>query len=116
MESEAGNDFESSEPVQTFKTLVDQCAKNWDQLADTIASEKAVIDICREIETLKEVSPQGGSTLPLHEYMPCKGKNAINTSLMFKRNGVRLTPGSKVQFWSDPDKINMLKQIKLIKD
>ena len=57
MESEAGNDFESSEPVQTFKTLVDQCAKNWDQLADTTASEKAVIDICREIETLKEVSP-----------------------------------------------------------
>lgn len=75
-----------------------------------------MIDVCQEIETLKEVSNQGGSTLPLHEYMPCKGKNAINTSLMFKRNGVKLTPGSKVQFWSDPDKINMLKSIKLIKD
>ena len=61
-------------------------------------------------------SQQAGDTLPLHELMPFKGKNAISTIIMFKRNGVKITPGSRIKFWSDPEKINMLNQIHFMKD
>jgi len=43
--------------------------------------------------------------------MPSKGRNAINTTLIFKRNGVKITPGSKVKIYSDPDQINLLTEI-----
>lgn len=87
--------------MKVFKDLVDYCANNWNALADAIASEKAAIDICKEFENLKRMkdeskNQQGGDTLPLHELMPCKGKNAISTTIMFKRNGIKITPGTRV--------------------
>ena len=30
---------------------------------------------------------------------------------MFKRNGARITPGSKLRFWAEPDQLNMLREI-----
>ena len=35
--------------------------------------------------------------------MPEKGRNAINTTLIFKRNGVKMTPGSKIRIYADAD-------------
>lgn len=107
VESE-GAAAESSESVKMFLALVDQCVASWGTLAEQISSEMAVIDICKEFERLKQVSSesqaQGSNTLPLHEIMPRKGKNAINTTIVFRRNGTKITPGSKLRFYSDPDK------------
>jgi hypothetical protein len=47
--------------------------------------------------------------------LPRHGKNAISTLLMFKRGGIKITPGTKVNFYSDPDQINLVKQIVFIK-
>ena len=52
VESE-GESAESSEVVKLFHALVDQCVSDWGTLAEQIASEKAVVDICKEFEQLK---------------------------------------------------------------
>ena len=31
--------------------------------------------------------------------------------MIFKRNGIRITPGSKVKIYSDPDQINLVTEI-----
>lgn len=60
---------------------------------------------------VSENQTASGNALPLHELLPQKGKNAISTTLMFKRAGARMTPGSKLRFWAEPDQLNMLKEI-----
>jgi len=35
---------------------------------------------------------------------------------MFKRGGTKITPGSKVKFYSDPDQINLLKEIAFVRN
>jgi len=42
-----------------FHGLVEECITNWDILAKKIASEKAVIDICKEFESLKQMKTSG---------------------------------------------------------
>ena len=41
--------------------------------------------------------------MPLHEMIPNKGRQAINTTIMFKKGGIKVTPGTKLCFYSDPD-------------
>ena len=36
---------------------------------------------------------------------------AIGTLLMFKKNAAHLTPTSKIQFYSDPNKVNLIAEI-----
>jgi hypothetical protein len=55
--------------------------------------------------------------LPLHELLPNKGRNSISTLIVFKRGGkdkgggTVLAPCSKIQFFSDPDGTNLVKDI-----
>ena len=66
-----------------------------------------MIDLVKEFDNLKQMKAedqnQGAAALPLHEMMPSKGRNAINTTLIFKHNGSKMTPGSKVRIYSDAD-------------
>ena len=39
------------------------------------------------------------------------GKNSIATLLMFDSAGCRLRPCSKIQFYSDPDQVNLVSEI-----
>ena len=34
---------------------------------------------------------------------------------MFRRDGTKITPGSKLRFWTEPDQLNMLAEIKFLK-
>jgi hypothetical protein len=52
--------------------------------------------------------------LPLHELIAkdaLMSTNAIGTLIMFKKNGVSLAPTSKIQFFSDENKVNLIAEI-----
>lgn len=50
-------------------------------------------------------------SLPLHNLVPGKGANANATLILFKKNKVKLTPGSKVMLFSDAEKTDLLEEI-----
>jgi len=49
--------------------------------------------------------------LPLHELTPNHGDSSVGTLLMFKKNGVKLAPCSKVQFFADPEMVNLIHEL-----
>ena len=50
-----GPQAESQDTVKMFLQLVEECKTSWETLSKQISSEKAVIDICREFESLRQM-------------------------------------------------------------
>lgn len=69
-----------------------------------------MIDICHEYEKFTKSMPKN-LLIPLHELLPNLGDQSVGTLLMFKKNGVKLAPCSKVQFFSDPEMINLIHEL-----
>lgn len=67
-------DAVAPETFKLFEELVNKCLQSWEQLAEQVSSEKAVIDLVKEFERLKQMKAedqnQGAAALPLHEMMP----------------------------------------------
>jgi hypothetical protein len=50
--------------------------------------------------------------MPLHKLIPgYSSSSSIGTLVMFKRSGAHLTPISKIQFYSDANKVNLISEI-----
>jgi hypothetical protein len=50
------SETQAKETKDMFNSVVDWCVVNWNMLASSVAEEKAVLDICKEIQKMKEVS------------------------------------------------------------
>jgi hypothetical protein len=71
------------------KQMVDWCSTAWYKMAQSVAQNRRVIDICEEFEKHTRQAGKGAmNLLPLHELIPGCGDNAIGTMLMFKKVGV----------------------------
>lgn len=54
--------------------------------------------------------------LPIHELLPKKGQDSISTVIVFKKGGTCITPMSKIQFFSDSNQTNLVKELMAGKD
>ena len=112
----------TSPDAKLVQGIVDWCITNWYNISERIRADRQVCDLCQEYEnftskqakSLDSHSIQQSQLLPLHELSP-KEKGAstgsIGTLIMFKKSGVHLTPTSKVQFYSDANKVNLITEI-----
>lgn len=48
--------------------------------------------------------------------MPKKGQDSISTLIVFKKGGTCITPMSKIQFYSDSNQTNLVKELMAGKD
>lgn len=78
---------------------------NWYKIAECVRSDRVVLDLCQVYE-----SSQQDGLLPLHELITQQG-SAIGTLIMFKKNAATLTPTSKIQFYSDANRVNLIAEI-----
>jgi hypothetical protein len=99
-------ELKGSADYKRLMKLVDWTFNNWAICKDITAQGK-VVDICK----------QGGDSdmlIPLHELV--RGDSdagvAIATLIMFQKKGCKLSPCSKVEFFSDPNQINLVCEIK----
>ena len=97
---------------------MDWCIVNWYSISERIRSDRAVFDLCHEHD--KFVNREGNSSededlngqlFPIHSLIPKCDSSAIGTLLMFKKSGAHLTPTSKIQFYSDGNKVNQVNEI-----
>ena len=81
---------------QSLLELVDWTVKNWATCKEVTSAGK-VVDIC------KCPSNEDG-LISLHELIQDGGKsqNAIATLIMFDKKGCKMSPSSKIEFYSDP--------------
>ena len=108
-----------SQDIKQVTSIVDWCIINWYKIAERIRSDCAVFDICKEYDdyikkpsqALDPKSLQTSNLLPLHQLIKSKGSEAIGTLLMFKKNAAHLTPTSKIQFYSDANRVNLISEI-----
>lgn len=62
-------------------------------------------------QKLRETDQQQTRVLPVHELLPKKGQDSISTLIIFKKGGTCITPMSKIQFFSDANRTNLVKEI-----
>ena len=79
-------------------------------MANSVNQNRCVVDICNEYEKFSKLNPKN-MLIPLHELLPNQGDQSVGTLLMFKKNGVKLAPCSKVQFFSDPEMVNLIHEL-----
>ncbi len=109
--------------------MIDWCIMNWFNISENIRSDRAVFDICAMYDQFNHrAQPQAGSNasrsfnqsnlLPLHELIQKQqeretgaGSSAIGTLIIFKQKAAKLVPTSKIQFYSDPNKVNLISEI-----
>ena len=86
--------------------MISWCLSLWQSMAIFINKERSVFDLCQQYANY-----EGDLLLPIHDLLPGKGANSIGTLLIFKKKGIQLAPCSKVQFFSDPDQVNLIQEI-----
>jgi hypothetical protein len=95
--------------------LVDWCVTNWYAISGSIGKSRACIELSEEFRRYKAQQPSTNTafsnSLPLHNLVPGKGSNAVATLILFKKNKVKLTPGSKVMLYSDAEQTDLLQEI-----
>lgn len=64
-------------------------------MASSVAQNRCVVDVCNEYEKFSKLNAKN-LLIPLHELLPNAGDQSVGTLLMFKKNGVKLAPCSKV--------------------
>lgn len=81
-------------------------------MSAAIEKQRACLELLKAFENYKQQKPKSetlqADALPLHELVPGKGANANATLILFKKNKVKLNPGSKVRLFSDAGKTNLL--------
>ena len=133
IDEKANPDFMNSEDVKIVKGMIDWCIMNWFNISERIRSDRAVFDICAMYEQYNKAKPQSTSAgsavsdqmtfaqtnlLPLHELIQKQSgqgssgtTSAIGTLIIFKQKAAQLVPTSKIQFYSDPNKVNLISEI-----
>eukprot|EP00347_Sterkiella_histriomuscorum_P020695 403336831 len=111
---------QSSSEYKTIQSIVEQCALNWFNLSERVKNDRIVMDICQQYDkqfstAINKDDSNKQQLMPLHELMPENTSGvksqAAGTLIMFKKSGAHLTPTSKIQFYSDPDKVNLVSEI-----
>jgi hypothetical protein len=104
----AARQTDADQPDPLFNELVDWCVTNWYAISGSIGKSRACLEISEEFRKFRANVNDASTSLPLHNCVPGKGSNAIATLILFKKNKVKLTPGSKVMLFSDPEKTDLL--------
>ena len=110
-----------SADASVINELVEWCIMSWYHIASRISTDRVVFDLCQEYDKFvnsdfakSDDGFQSSHLLPLHELIPLQDSSAtsaIGTLLIFKRAQALLSPTSKIQFYSDPQKVNLVNQI-----
>jgi len=94
--------------------VIDWCITNWYVLSASVAEEKAILDICKELHCFSQTNGETQmqlKALPIHSLMPKKGQESISTLIVFKKNGTVITPMSKIRFFADADQTKLVKEL-----
>ena len=112
-----------TDDVKLLQRIVDWCIMNWYNISESIRSNRAVFDLCHEYDVMANAQSKSQDEtnlassiqmLPLHQLIARNegaSAGAIGTLIMFKKNGAHLTPTSKMQFYSDANKVNLISEI-----
>ncbi|CDW79829.1 hect domain and rcc1-like domain-containing protein [Stylonychia lemnae] len=109
-----------SPDLKMILEIVEWCIMNWYGISDNIKNQRVVFDLFQQYESfvnkpqsLDKNQVQTSKLMPLHDLIPRDQQSspAIATLLMFKKSGVHLTPTSKIQFYSDSNKVNLISEI-----
>ena len=114
-----------ADALEALTELADWAALNWIQMAEQVTANRAVFDLCKQQHPgggeAAEEQPGDSQLIALHSVIkqargsrgaPAgRGQDSIATLLMFHTVGCYLTPCSKIQFYSDPDQVNLVSEI-----
>ena len=116
--------MKQSDAFQTLNELADWIFINWVQMSEQVSSNRAVFDLCKQNQDRKESCGEQSSDnqlISLHSViqqsnarrgsMERTKQQSIATLLVFHRLGCSLTPCSKIQFYSDPNQVNLVSEI-----
>jgi hypothetical protein len=84
--------------------------QNWATLSESVKNERVSVNLNKKIAQINMTDDE--KLLPLHRLLPSAGKNMISTIIMVRNDGINLKPDSLFKFYSDPDKVNEVYEIK----
>lgn len=108
------------EAQQTLQELADWIVMNWMQMSEQVKSSRAVFDLCQSNAVAGAKADEQGSDgqlIPLHavtqhsKLRQDPDLQSTATLLMFRTVGCSLTPCSKIQFYSDPNQVDLVGEI-----
>ena len=113
LESNKLQEKQKADFEEIFGGLVDWGVTKWESLAASVCKGRAVLNITQQLQDMKSYDTGGSgiNMLSLHDLIKGHGQDSIGTLIVFKRGGTVLSPCSKIQFYSDPDGTNLVKDI-----
>lgn len=82
-------------------------------MSGRVEKSRAFVELFEESRKYKASKPKAenglnSDALPLHDLIPEKGANKSATLILFKKGGVKLNVGSKVQLFANNEKTDLI--------
>jgi hypothetical protein len=101
-----GKDITQCDDYTRVKELIDWVIENWKICKDFTSRNKVF-----ELQNQQDRMSSGSQMIALHEAISGNEKSqAIATLLFFNKKNCKLTPCTKIQFYSDEDQINLVNE------